>query len=263
MVGARDRRGEHVVGEPIERVAGVGHVVSDDVDDLVIIFHPAAHLHQPAAHHHAALLFLEIGPDDQIDDSGLVLEGDEAHPLGAARALADQHHPGDLDHAAELAAPEVASAHEAAFGQARAQESQGMGLQAEPRGLVIGHHLLAQRHGGEPDRRTLGPFVARFRVGPAGMREQRQLVRRHQAARVPQRLTPRQAERTEGVGAGEPLDMRRADPGAVPQRDDVGKTAMRLALGDQPRRHRLGQPVDLPEAQADGDMLVEPAHVGA
>ena len=50
--------------------------------------------------------------------------------------------------------------------------------------------------------------------------------------------------------------MRRADAGTVPQRRDVGIGPPFLALPDQPCRHGLAQAVDLPEAEAQGDLAL-------
>ena len=74
MVRARDRRIQHVVGQPVQLVRRIFHVMRDDVDHLVIVLHPPAHLHQPCAHYHPALLLLEVGPDDEVDDPALVLQ---------------------------------------------------------------------------------------------------------------------------------------------------------------------------------------------
>ena len=69
----------------------------DDMDHAVfrILLDDAVHRHQPRAHDDLALLVEHVGPDDEVGDPGLVLERDEAHALGAARPLADQHQPGD------------------------------------------------------------------------------------------------------------------------------------------------------------------------
>ncbi len=119
-----------------------------------------------------------------------------------------------------------------------------MRLQAEPRGLVIGHHFLAQRHGGQLRPRSLGALVA-----GCGGGKQWQVRPAHDAARIPQRLPARQLHRTEAVPAGQAFDMRRADPRAVLERGDIGIGPARFTLGDQPCRHGLWQAVDLPQAE--------------
>ena len=69
----------------------------DDVDDVAvgIALDDAVHRHQPRAHDDLALRVEHVGPDDEVGDPGLVLDGDEHHALGAARPLADQHQPRD------------------------------------------------------------------------------------------------------------------------------------------------------------------------
>ena len=91
-------------------------------------------------------------------------------------------------------------------------------FERQPLGLVIGDHFLGQRHyrqlGGDP----LGPLIAR-----GGGGEQRQVGRGDQTARIPQRLPPGQPERTHAIGAGEPLDQRRRQPGALLQFAHIAK----------------------------------------
>src|SRR5580765_4198186 len=82
VIRTRDRRGQEIVGQGVQRRRGIGQMGGDHMDHLVIVLDPSAHLHQPRAHYDLALLLLEIGPDDEIDHPGLVLEGDETHPLG-------------------------------------------------------------------------------------------------------------------------------------------------------------------------------------
>ena len=165
MIGAGDRRVQHVVGQFVQFLGRIGHVMGDDVDHLVVIFDAAAHLHQPRAHDHAALLLLEVGPYDEVDDPRLILQRDEAHPLGRSRPLADQDHARDMDHGTELARAQIAGAHEAALGEAGAQEGHRMRLQAQPRRLVISHDLLAQRHMWQGGAALFRPFVARGGMG--------------------------------------------------------------------------------------------------
>ena len=89
----------------------------DDVDDIVILFDPAAHFHQAGAHPHLALFFHHVWPDHNVDDAGFVFQRDEAHAFGAARSLADQNHPGEMDHRASLARAQVAGANKTALSQ--------------------------------------------------------------------------------------------------------------------------------------------------
>jgi len=61
-----------------------------------------------------------------------------------------------------------------------AQEGHRMRLQRQPNGLVIVHDMLGQGHGGKHRRFVFQAFVARVR-----MREQRQVGRLPESARVP------------------------------------------------------------------------------
>lgn len=172
----------------MQPVCGIGHVVSNHMDHLVVIFDAAPHLHQPRAHHHLALLLLEIGPDHEIDDPGLILERDEAHPLALPGRWRISTTPATCTIERNLRA-QVAGAHEAACAEIGAQEGHRMCLQTEAGGLVIGHHLLGQRHGGEAQAGPLRPLLAH----PGGA-EQREIGGGDEAPRIPQRLPPREAQ---------------------------------------------------------------------
>ena len=65
----------------------------NDVDDIAVgvALNDAVYRHQPRAHHNLALLLEYVGPDDQIGDASLILDGDEDDAFRAARPLPDQH----------------------------------------------------------------------------------------------------------------------------------------------------------------------------
>ena len=138
--------------------------------------------HQPRSHDDAALGRETVGPHHQIGDPGLVLQRDEAHPLGAPRALPDQHQPGQRHPPAIAQRAQFARGDEPALRIMIAQELHRVRLQAQPHGLVIAHHMLAQRHRGQSHLDRLPAFVARL-----GRGEQGQVGRIPQRARIPQR----------------------------------------------------------------------------
>src|SRR4029079_12777808 len=83
-----------------ETVRVVLQSLHDDVDHVaavLIALNHAANRHQPRAHHDLALFLEHGGPDDEVGDSSLILDGHEDHALGAAGPLPDQHQPGDCD----------------------------------------------------------------------------------------------------------------------------------------------------------------------
>ena len=71
-----------------------------------------------------------------------------------------------------------------------------MAFQRQADRLVIGHHLLRARHGGQLGVRLLGQ-LGRVRRG-----EQRQHALRH-SPRLPQRIAPAQPDRAAGIGIGQ------------------------------------------------------------
>ena len=131
-----------------------------------------------------------------------------------------------------------------------------MRLQAEARGLVIRHHFFGERHLRQDRPAPLRPLVALVRV-----EEQRQILSTDKTARIPQRLPPRQVHRGEAVGAGEPIDMRRADSRAVAQFGNIAERPLVRPRGEQLGGDMLGQPIHLPQPQAQGEVPVLPAAI--
>ncbi len=106
----------------------------------------------------------------------------------------------------------------------RAHEGDRMGLERQRQATIVLDDMGAERHRRQPG---VGLGVA---LGPA-QREQRQVVLVAdpvEAPHRPQRLAAIEAERTEGVGVGEPLQRRRLEAGAQPQ------VAHRIVTGAAP-----------------------------
>jgi len=57
----------------------------------------ASHFEGAACDDGAAVAFVELAPDDDIGDAGLIFERNEDHPLGGAGALANEDEAGDRD----------------------------------------------------------------------------------------------------------------------------------------------------------------------
>ena len=121
-----------------------------------------------------------------------------------------------------------------------------MCLQAEPLGLVIGHHLFRQGHGWQTGQRGFRPLIPRSHGG-----EQRQIGRGDQAAGIPQRLPPGQPERVEAVRRRQPLDQCRGKPGALLQFTDITERPLFPRRHD-PRGGSFGKAIDLAQAKAQG-----------
>ena len=66
------------------------------MDDVAFALDAADDASMPAGKDRPPVLFVELRPDHEIGDAGLVLQGDEDDALGRAGLLADQHQAGDL-----------------------------------------------------------------------------------------------------------------------------------------------------------------------
>ena len=117
-----------------------------------------------------------------------------------------------------------------------------MRLQRQAQGLVIGHHLFAERHLRQIGQR-LGPLVL------AGA-EQRQIGRIAQGAGLPQGGAAIQPHRAEGIGRRQRPDRAAVQPGAKGQ---IGQSLEGLLpRAGQPFGGLAPQPIDLPQAQPQG-----------
>ena len=218
------------------------------MDNFIVIFDPAAHLDQPSAHNDAPLLLHQIRPHHHIDNARFILQSDEAHALGAARPLADQNRPCDMHHGAIFALAQIAGPDKAALSQRRSQKAQRMRFQTQSHGLVIAHHFFRQRHMRQLRRCPLRPLIARISMG-----KKRQIGRCNQAARIPQGLPARQANRTKAISIGEPLYMMRRHTPAFLQLAHIFKRAP-FAFGNQLGCDRFGQAIHLPKPKAKGHL---------
>jgi hypothetical protein len=121
----------------------------------------------------AAVLFVELGPDHQIGDAGLVFQGDKHHALGRARFLADQDDAGDADELQVPGGSGQSAGLVALTRQLRAQEGQGVVPQRKADVAIVLDHLAAGGHRLERDLGLVGlgddPPLAQ-----GGSREQRE-----------------------------------------------------------------------------------------
>ena len=66
------------------------------MDDLALTLDVAVGLEERRVAGGGVVLVVDLRPEDQVTDAGLVLQRDEHDARGGAGALADQHQPGHL-----------------------------------------------------------------------------------------------------------------------------------------------------------------------
>ena len=156
------------VGQAVQPVAEVLQPVGDQMDDVLMALDAALDEHQPGRHDDAPVALQDLRPDDRIGDAGLILQGHEHHPLGAAWSLAHQHHTGQTRRRAISKAFQLGAAQRASAKTGGAQERHWMRLERQFERLIVVHHMLRQRHFRQPDG-GLRPGI-----GKAGGLKQRQ-----------------------------------------------------------------------------------------
>ena len=97
-------------GKAQEHVRAVLETSGHHMDDLHVALHMTLDRQQPGLHDGLAVFRHHLGPDDKIGDAGLVLEGDEADALGAARPLPDKDQARKLNSLPVAAAPSAKGA---------------------------------------------------------------------------------------------------------------------------------------------------------
>src|SRR5437868_12033031 len=98
------------------------------MDDAFLALQAAAAIEEGRAERGAAEAFERRGPDNQIGDAGLVFEREKDNAVGAARALPDQHEPGDRDMAVDRQGGEVAGGDEAFLREFGAEKGERVAL---------------------------------------------------------------------------------------------------------------------------------------
>src|SRR5579883_173702 len=98
----RVERARRRLGEPGEAARDVDELFRHHVDDEALALQATAAEHQGGPHHLRAEPLEGVGPDHEVRDPGLVLEGDEHHAAGAAGPLAHQDETCDGDEAPGL-----------------------------------------------------------------------------------------------------------------------------------------------------------------
>src|SRR5271163_2037368 len=71
-------------------------MMGDKVHDFALTLNTTADSKHGGAEDGAAMLFENLGPDHEIGNAGLILQGDEYDTLGRARPLSDKNKPRDL-----------------------------------------------------------------------------------------------------------------------------------------------------------------------
>ena len=133
--------------------------MGDEVDDFALTLNTTTDRDHAGGKDHAAIFIAHLGPDDEIGDAGLILQGDEHDALGAARPLADEHEAGGFE------PPPIAGLHGLGAGddtarrQVGAKEGDGMLAQRQADMAVILHHLapgghVSERVSSDPGRKV-------------------------------------------------------------------------------------------------------------
>ena len=71
-----------------EQRAVIGEAAGDQMQHITVAFEYAVHTEQTRTQQFAALAFGEVTPHDDVHVAGFILERDEDHARGGARALA-------------------------------------------------------------------------------------------------------------------------------------------------------------------------------
>ena len=84
-----------VVMQPAQFEAQIQEAFGDDMNDKAGALQPAPDGDEFARHYHAPVGGEDFGPHDDIDDAGLIFEGDEDDAIGGAGHLAHEDEAGD------------------------------------------------------------------------------------------------------------------------------------------------------------------------
>ena len=130
-------------------------------------------------------------------------------------------------------------------GKPRPEKTHRMGFQRQPQRLIVRDHMLRERHRRQLNLRSR---PARMRPGPG---KQRQRSARFQRPRLPQRLAPVEAERTQTVGGGNSFDRAAPDAGRPLQVHNIKRFICTRpgARVHNALRFPVVKPIDLPQSE--------------
>ena len=208
--------GQRIIGEADQVMRAVEQPLGDQMRHLFrTALDIALDQNEAGAHDLLAEALHHLRPHHDIGDAGFVLERHEDDALGAAGTLPHQHHAGTTDPAPVLVVTDVLAGHDAFARKHRPQELHRVALQRQPDGLIIGDHLLRQRH-----QRQRPGILVRL-LARRGNLEQRQRHVIRQAAHRPQRGAAVKPDGAERVG------IRQQDQGALGQAGVAGEIFQR------------------------------------
>ena len=197
------------------------------------------------AEHQSALLLEPIRREDQVRYAGLVLDGDEHHPLGRARLLPDQHDPRHHDLATVPSGGQVTAGHHAPLPQDRPQEGDRVLPESQPDRVVVLDHLTALQH-----RRECNGWLDHLglrRSMPISCGEQRQHGVR-KSSHGPHSRAPTEAHRVIGVCLGQAFERDGRDASTTPDLLDAAVSWL-ASMGDELRAVGVIEALHHPEAK--------------
>src|SRR5262245_12144812 len=116
-------------GKRAQLIRTVDKPLGYEVDDQSLPFDTAEHLQKLRRHYNPAVPGEDLGPHHDVDDTGLVLKGEEDHAFGGARTLAHQHQAGHCGApTSQPLVPVLSAGEDAAGGKLPAEESNGVRL---------------------------------------------------------------------------------------------------------------------------------------
>ena len=125
------------------------HGVSDKMKTGTLALQPAADTQQAALQQWSPPAFDPLRPDDDIDHTGLIFQGQEYRTVGCTGTLPVGDQTGETIRAAVVLHAHLGDTAIATLAEPRAQKMQGMGTEAQTQLLIVGNTGGGRRFDGE------------------------------------------------------------------------------------------------------------------
>ena len=202
------------LGQGVEAVRQIDESCDDDMNHEAFTLQASGGEQQPCAHHHLAIAFEDLGPDNEIGNAFFILERAENHTACRSRPLPANHQTGHGDIRIRRTIRQGGSRNSTLRGKFGPQQCQWMRSQGELQSRIIVKHFFSERRRRKRDRRLGRPpghtvhGKERKRFGTKG-------------PNLPEGLTAIESQRTIGISPGQSFEDGFPEAGLPPNIADV------------------------------------------
>jgi len=97
VLSAGQGKSAHRIAQSVEQRRDILDLLGHQMNHARLPLDPPGDAQHPPGDHRATKMIEDLAPDHDIDDPGLIFQGEKNHPLGGAGPLPDEHQTGNAD----------------------------------------------------------------------------------------------------------------------------------------------------------------------